>query len=489
MSNDSASREPLRVAVIGGGISGLAAAHRLIELARETNRPLHLSLYEAADRLGGVAETLRIGEYLVESGPDMFITNQPAAVQLCERLGLSDQLIPTDTTHRGSLVLCKGRPVRVPDGFMLLSPAKIWPVLTSPIFSPLGKLRMGLELLLPRKRGDDDESLASFVRRRFGTEALERLIQPLVGGIYTADPEKLSLKATMSRFIDMEVQHRSLILASRRQAASDAKKPEFEGSGARYGLFTTLRDGLSVLFERLQSVIAPECDLRLGKGVSSVSLNDDGTAKVIATDGTSDVFDRVLLANRAPRAADILDAGSSAATSSEVGQLVNLLRQIHYASTAIVVSGHRLDDIEHPLDAFGLVIPEIERRRLLAVSFTSRKFPGRAPDGHILLRTFVGGAMQPELLDRSDNEILSIVREELGSILGVRGEPDFARVCRYSNAMPQYHIGHCERVAEIDKLAARIPQIELAGNAFTGVGIPDCIKSGEAAAERILHGC
>ncbi len=482
MSDDSDSPAPLRVAVIGGGSSGLAGAQRLIELARKTNRPLHLVLFEAADRLGGVAETLRIGDYLVESGPDMFITNQPAAVQLCERLGLSDQLIPTDTTHRGSLVLRKGRPVRVPDGFMLLSPAKIWPVLTSPIFSPLGKLRMGLELLLPRRHGNDDESLASFVRRRFGKEALDRLIQPLVGGIYTANPEKLSLKATMSRFIDMEAQHRSLILASRRQAASDARKPEFEGSGARYGLFTTLQGGLSVLFERLQSVIAPECDVRLGKGVNSVSVNDDGTATVNSADGTSDVYDRVLLANRAPRAADILDTDNAV-----VAQLAILLRQIHYASTAIVVSGHRLADIEHPLDAFGLVIPEIERRRLLAVSFTSRKFPGRAPDGHILLRTFVGGAMQPELLDHSDDEILSNVREELSSILGVRGQPDFARVCRYSNAMPQYHIGHCERVTEIDKVAARLPQIELAGNAYSGVGIPDCIKSGEAAAERILH--
>lgn len=482
---DEPTQHPLRVAVIGGGISGLAAAHRLIELARESGRPLQLTLFEASDRLGGVIETLHIDEFLVEAGPDMFITNQPAALNLCERIGLGDELIPTDTTHRGSLVLRKGRPVRVPDGFMLLSPAKIWPVLVSPIFSPLGKLRMGLELLLPRRRSDDDESLADFVRRRFGSEALDRLIQPLVGGIYTSDPEKLSLKATMSRFIDMEAEHRSLILASRRQAASDAQKPDFEGSGARYGLFAALRDGMEGLPRRLASLIDPACDIRLSTSITGLSLNPDRTVTLTTSDGTDGQFDRVVLAVRAPQAAEVL-ATAHGSASKEVGDLVCELKQINYASTAVVVSGHKLSDIEHPLDAFGLVVPEIEGRRVIATSFTSRKFPGRAPDGHVLLRTFVGGAMQPELLAHTDEEILEIVRLELESILGVRGTPDFARVCRWHNAMPQYHIGHCGRVARIESLATSLPQIELAGNAFSGVGIPDCVRSGESAAERVM---
>ena len=485
---DDPTQPPLRVAVIGGGITGLAAAHRLIELSKETGRPLELKLFEASDRLGGVIDTLHLDDYLVESGPDMFITNQPAAVKLCERIGLADELIPTDTTHRGSLVLRKGRPVRVPDGFMLLSPAKVWPVLRSPIFSPLGKLRMGLELLVPRRRSDDDESLAAFVRRRFGSEALDRLIQPLVGGIYTSDPEKLSLRATMSRFIDMESEHRSLILGSRRQAASDAKKPEFEGSGARYGLFATLRDGLSRLPQMLHSAIEADCDVRVNSAVTALRTESDRTVSVSLADESAEVFDRVICCLRAPHVAALLRAGDSTSAGSNTDQLASLLAEIDYASTAIVVSGHRLSDIEHPLDAFGLVIPEIEQRRLLAVSFTSRKFPGRAPEGHILLRTFVGGAMQPELLQRSDDKILEIVNEELTSILGVRGTPDFARVCRWNNAMPQYHIGHCERVAKIESLAAELPQFELAGNAYSGVGIPDCIRGGESAAERAMTG-
>lgn len=485
MMSDS-STQPIRVAVIGGGITGLAAAHRLIELSRESNRPLNLTLFEGSERCGGVIETRHIDDYLVEAGPDMFITNQRAALNLCERIGLTEELIPTDPTHRGSLVLRKGRPVRVPDGFMLLSPAKIWPILKSPIFSPLGKLRMGLELFVRGKRGDVEESLAAFVRRRLGREALDRLIQPLVGGIYTSDPEKLSLKATMPRFIDMESEHRSLILASRRQAASDAKKPEFEGSGARYGLFTALRDGMSGLIARLQSVIESSADLQLKTGVDSVALNSDGSSTLVTTDDSEHEFDRVLFAVRAPHAASMLQSGCESVRHSDAHQVADSLRQIDYASTAIVVSGHQLSDIEHPLNAFGLVIPEIERRRLLAVSFTSRKFPGRAPDGRILLRTFVGGAMQPELLDHTDDEILAIVREELGEILGVRGEPDFAQVCRWNNAMPQYHVGHCEIVSRIESLTSGIPQIELAGNAYSGVGIPDCIRSGETAAERLL---
>ncbi|MBC8288906.1 MAG: protoporphyrinogen oxidase, partial [Planctomycetes bacterium] len=203
-----------RIAIIGGGITGLAAAHRVLELAADKSQPVELTLFEATSSAGGVAGTRCIGDYLVETGADSFITNKPAALHLCERIGLADELISTETTYRGSLVLRKGKPVPVPDGFMLLSPAKVWPILKSPIFSPLGKLRMGMEFFVPRRKAApgetlSDESLAAFVRRRFGNEALERIVQPLVGGIYTSDPEKLRLAATMPRFLDMEAEHRS----------------------------------------------------------------------------------------------------------------------------------------------------------------------------------------------------------------------------------------------------------------------------------------
>jgi protoporphyrinogen/coproporphyrinogen III oxidase len=487
---DSASQSvPKRIAVIGGGASGLAAAHRLLELSTEGPDRFDVTLFEASGSVGGVARTRRIGEYLVESGPDMFITNQPAAVNLCQRIGLSDELIPTETAHRGSLVLRKGKPVRVPEGFMLISPAKVWPVLTSAIFSPLGKLRMGLEYLLPRRKEQTDETLAGFVKRRFGREAFDRLIQPLVGGIYTADPEKLSLQATLPRFIAMEQKHRSLIVASRKQAAAREHGAESEGSGARYGLFTAPRGGISVLFDRLLEVVKQQADVRLGEAVAAVSSNNSGGFTVTLRSGDSLDFDGVVIALPSFHAASILANGSTdksdVHTPDSMAELTKLLNGIEYSSAAIVVSGHRLADIEHPLDAFGLVIPAIERRQILAISFTSRKFPGRAPEGRILLRTFVGGAMQPDMLDLSDEEILQTVRAELKSILGVGGKPDFMEVCRYEKSMPQYHLGHCERVARIRELTERYSGLELAGNAYSGVGIPDCISSGESAAERL----
>lgn len=487
-----------RIAVIGGGISGLAAAHRLIEQSTP-ERPVDVTLFEASDRVGGVFGTIHIDDYLVETGADMFITNQPAAVKLCERLGIADELIPTDPTFRGSLVLRNGKPVPIPEGFMLLSPAKIWPVLTSPIFSPLGKLRMGFEFFLPRKKGHEEESLARFVRRRFGREAFERLIQPLVGGIYTADPEKLSLKATMPRFLDMERQSRSLIRASRKSASSSAGEgesgsgSETDGSGARYGLFTAPRGGMSVLIELLAKTVSESGTVRTQTRVESLTRTSDGqfALRVQPQNGgaSDEIFDSVLVALRTHHAADLLagDAVSNGEASiPNVERLKELLRSIEYSSAAIVVSGHRLENIKHPLDAFGLVIPHTEGRRILAVSFTSRKFPGRAPEGRVMLRTFVGGALQPELLQQTDEELFQVVREELASILGVSGEPDFERIVRYENAMPQYHLGHLDRVSAIESLAAGVPGLEFVGNAYRGVGLPDCIRYAEASADRLL---
>lgn len=471
MYPQSAIRNSQSIAVIGGGISGLAAAHRLIEVSPESR----VTLFEAGPKLSGVIATEHRDGYLIERGGDSFITNKPWAVRLCERLGLADELIPTDDTHRRSLVLRKGKPVPVPEGFMLLSPAKVWPVLTSPIFSPWGKLRMGWEYFVRRRDSNGDESLASFVRRRFGREALDRLVQPLVGGIYTSDPEKLSLRATMPRFLDMERDYRSLIRASRKQVA-ESSKAESEGSGARYGLFATLRNGLSQLVEKLEERIAASADIRRNTPVQQITPTDDGW-RVELADGSTETFDAVIPAVRAYQVAEMI-AGFDA-------DLADDLRGIEYASSAVVVSGHKLTDIRHPLDAFGLVIPAIENRKVLAVSFSSRKFPDRAPDGRVLIRTFVGGAMQPELLKRDDAGLIELVQAELHDILGVTGQPDFVDVARYTNAMPQYHVGHLDRIARIEERVARHTGLLLAGNAYHGVGIPDCIHSGEQAAERI----
>ncbi|MGE5194022.1 MAG: protoporphyrinogen oxidase, partial [Deltaproteobacteria bacterium] len=376
-----------------------------------------------------------------------------------------------------SLVLRKGTPVPVPEGFQLLAPVNVGAVLRSPIFSWPGKLRMALEYFVPRGSSTGDESLAHFVQRRFGREALERLVQPLVGGIYTSDPEKLSLRATMPRFLEMEREHGSLIRALRRQKGCEDDDPT--PSGARYGLFATPVNGISELVDALAGKIERDASVQFEAEVERLTPEADGRGFVLGLPfGAKDNFDAVVLAIPAYRAAPVIAGFAPRAAEA--------LERIEYASTAIVVSGHKLADIRHPLDAFGLVVPAIEKRKILAVSFTSRKFPGRAPEGCVQLRTFVGGAMQPELMQLSDAGLTALVRQELESMLGVAWKPDFTIVARWMRSMPQYHVGHLDLVAAIDGELAGFPRLALAGNAFHGVGIPDSIHSGEQAAERVF---
>lgn len=467
-----------RIAVIGGGLSGLAAAHRLTELAAQPGAaPLSITLFEASGKLGGTIGTERIGEYLVERGADSFITNKPWAAALCKRLGLEDRLIPIKPGYRRSLVLSRGKPVPVPDGFLLMAPAKIGPVLSTPILSAAGKARLAFEYFVPRRKENCDESVASFVRRRFGNELFERIVQPLIGGIYTADPEKLSLRATMPRFLEWEQKYGSLIRAARREQ-QQRNAQSGETSGARYGMFATLAGGLSELIDAMTTRIANAADIRMNTRVSSIVPATDRQGFDLTTaSGASGHFDAVVLAVPAYAAAGFVRGFAS--------QLAAELNAIEYASSAIVVSGHRQAEIQHPLDAAGLVIPAIEERRILAVSFASCKFPGRAPEGHVLLRTFVGGALQPELLSLSDGGLRALVRDELADILGATGREDFGIVARYERVMPQYHVGHLDRIAGIVSRLSIHPNLAIAGNYLNGVGIPDCIHSGEQAAERI----
>ena len=482
---DPAAR--FKIAIIGGGISGLAAALRAYELAQQSGRDVSITIFEAAPRLGGVLRTERIGEYLVEHAADMWITNKPEATRLCEKLGLADRLIPTVEQFRRSLVLRDGRAHPVPEGFQLMVPEQAWPMLRSPLLSWRGKLRLLSEFFVRARRDGADESLADFVRRRCGREAFERLVQPLVGGIYTADPEKLSLKATLPRFIDMEQQHGSLIRGALRQSRKRSSAESAGTSGARYGLFVSLPNGIDELVTALTRRVAEFADIRCGVAVRSAQPTEGGWAllpvpspkKADGQECPSSNFDAVILAVPSFVAARLLADGSPALSTE--------LNRIEYASTIVVASGHKLADIEHPLDAFGLVVPHIEQRKLLAVSFTSRKFPGRAPDGRVLLRTFIGGALQPELCDLDDAAIVELVRRELNELLGVRGEPDFVRVLRHTRAMPQYHVGHLDLIGRIQAELVNYSGIALAGNYLTGVGIPDSIASGEAAAEAIFR--
>ena len=465
-----------RVVVIGGGLSGLTAAHRLVSAPGDSGRRApEVVLLEASDRVGGSIWTERRDGFLLEGGADSFITNKPWAVDLCRELGLAPRLIGTDSQHRRSFVVHRGRLTPVPEGFVLMAPSKLLPVLTSPLLSIRGKLRLLMDLVLPRRDEETDESLAAFVRRRFGREALDRLVQPLVGGIYTADPNDLSLRATLPQFLEMERTDRSLILASRRRVKSDRRE---NASGARYGLFVTPEAGMGTLIDALSSALPPGV-VRRNSPVRRLARPEVGRPwRVELLDGSAIDASAVVVAVEAHAAARLFDPLDPA--------LALQLRAIPYASSLIASVAYRRDAIAHPLDGFGAVVPAAEEREILAVSFSSVKFPRRAPEGTVLMRVFLGGATQPELFDLDDEDVAMIVRRELGELLGARGEPLLLEVARHPRAMPQYTLGHLDRVAEVRRLSARHPGLALAGNAYDGVGIPDCVRSARQAADGLL---
>lgn len=460
----------LRVAVVGGGIAGLAAAHRLVELAGEQGRRVEVQLFEAGSRLGGTIATERTDGFVIENGPDSFLSEKPAALRLCERLGATDRLIGTRPDFGRTYVVHGGKLHQLPDGFLLLAPTRFWPLVATPLFSWRGKLRMALDLVLPRGKGEPDESLAAFVTRRLGREALERVAQPLVGGIYTADPERLSLAATMPRFLGMERERRSIIWAMwLQQRAARGGRPS---SGARWSLFVSFDDGMETLVALIARRL-PEGAVRLHTPVSTLERTGESGWRV-----NGETFDAVVLASPAHASARLL-AGTDRELRGE-------LAAIPYASSATVTLAVRRDEVPHPLDGFGFVVPAAEKRGLIACTFSSLKYAGRAPGDVLLLRSFVGGALAPDLYARDDADLLAGVRAELRELLGLTAAPILARIARHANAMPQYHVGHLDRMRRIENRLAALPGLHLAGSAYSGVGIPDCIRGGEHAAERIL---
>lgn len=514
-----------RVVIIGGGITGLAAAHRVLERSRESGIEVQLTVIEASSRLGGIVQSHERDGFLLESGPDSFISEKPAALELARRLGLESHLIETNRNPRRSFIVRQGRLLPVPEGFHLLAPSRFWPFVKSNIFSPAGKARMALDLVLPRRRlngsafDNADESLAQFVRRRLGREALERMAQPMIGGIYTADPEQLSLRATMPRFLEMEREHGSVIRALRKQnkGAPVARGPASRGSGptessgtaqgtsgARYSLFLSFDRGMQLLTDKLaerisnfkseisdlQSQISYEDSsnqprIRLNTTVESIerecvdSAGEHSKHWKIKTDQNDTILaDAVCLALPAYVSARLL--------SSVDTRVASELEGISYASSATINLAYKREDIPHPLDGFGFVVPFIEKRTVMACTFSSVKFPGRAPEGHALLRAFVGGALQPQLFNLTADQLVSTVRGDLRGLLGIERAPLFAEVTKWERSMPQYHVGHLERVKRIEERLASLPGLTLAGNAYSGLGVPDCIRSGEKAADKIV---
>lgn len=459
----------IRIAIIGGGISGLSAAYEL-EQHRRAGTEIDYVLYEASSRLGGVLRTEHIDGCVVEAGPDSFVTEKPWATDFCRALGIGDQLIGSNDAERKTYILTRGRLVEMPDGLMFMVPTKILPTGFSPLFSWKTKLCMMQELYHPPRSVDHDESVAAFVERHYGAEMVDRLADPLLSGVYGGEAAHLSVRAVLPRFAEMERTHGSLgraMLAARKKMKS-ANKPA-------PSLFTSLEKGMQSLAETAVAQLTRAC-LLTNATVQAIQAQAGGWT--ISAGMQSDQFDGVIVALPARASAEILQNSCPA--------LANELAAIQYSSSITVGLGYDREFREALPPGFGFLVPRSEGKRLLAATFVHNKFPHRAPEDRALLRCFFAGSNAENVWSLSDDQIVRIVRDELQQILGLRAEPLFARVYKWKSAMAQYGVGHLERLERIERLRQQLPGLALAGNGYRGIGVPDCIRSGREAAKQLL---
>lgn len=466
--------KPVQVVVIGGGISGLSTAHRLLELSAKNGLDIETTVLEKSDRLGGVISSKTTDGLILEGGPDSFVTTKPWALDLCLRLGMKSKLVETNDESRRILVVRHNRLVPMPKGFSF-APTRLAPFVFSPLFSVLGKLRMSLDIVLPRRKSKEDESVESFFKRRLGSEAFDLIVQPLVSGIYGASPENLSVRAALPQFAEMEEKHRSLIIAMRR-AVQSRNGTKMKDNTPRYNQFVSLREGMRELIDALASSL-PEGNIQLNKPVRRIETAGN-TWKILTNDNDSIDADGVVIALPAIHAAGLVKGVDPL--------LGDYLSQIKYASSAVVNLLYKRENISHPLNGVGFVVPKIEGLPISACSFSSIKFTGRAPPETVLLRCFMGEDINKEGYKRDDSWLSSAVHNKLSLLMGITSEPLFSMVKRNPESMPQYAVGHLDRIALINQRAELYPGMELAGNAYYGVGIPDCVRSGEEAAEKLF---
>jgi len=465
-----------RVAIIGGGISGLSAAFTLEE-KRRSGVPVEYVLYESAPRLGGVLVTDHVDGCLVEAGPDSFITEKPWAADLCRKIGLGDQLIGSNDADRKTYIVLRKKNrnqlVVMPDGLMFMVPTKILPTVLSPLFSLRTKMRMASEWFHPPHKASADETVAQMVERHYGPEMVDLLADPLLSGVYGGEATELSVRAVLPRFADMESKHGSLgraMLDARRKMGNAAKT-------APRPLFTSLKEGMQQMVDALLARL-DRAALRPSSSVQSLIPQDDGWT--VAAGYESDHFDAVIIAAPAHAAAAVLQS------TNEI--LARELAAINYSSSITVTLAYD-ESVRRSLPpGFGFLVPRSARHRMLAATFVHNKFPHRAPDNRALVRCFLGGARDEQILDSAEDQILAIVRDELRQIISLNAEPLFTRVYKWKSAMAQYSVGHLERLERIQSLCQELPGLGLAGNGFNGIGVPDCVRSGAEAAGKVLTG-
>jgi oxygen-dependent protoporphyrinogen oxidase len=456
-----------QVIIVGGGIAGLSAA---FELHR---RGISLTLLEAGSRVGGVVLSEQIDGFTIDAGPDSLLVQKPEGIRLCEELGLKDRLVATKRP-RLAYIQRDGRLHPLPAASVLGIPTKWGPFIRTPLFSWPGKLRMGMELAIVKRAGDDDESIGAFMERRFGTEAKEYLAEPLLAGIHAGDVDRLSLRALFPRFREVERTYGSLLRGFRKEQLRRAEAPDGPDGGDVGGVFRSLTGGLSDLIDALVRVLPSE-SIRLRTPATTVSCH--GLGYRVATGAVALSAESVVLASPAFATARIVRSFNPT--------LAELCDQVPYASTATVALAFPRSAVAHPLNGSGFVVPRVERTGLLAASWLSSKWPGRAPDDRVLMRTFVGGARDPKGFELEDGEMVALSINALRPLLGISGEPLFSRVYRWERASAQHEVGHIARLARIEEALARHPGLFVTGSGFRGVGIPDCVADGRATAARV----
>lgn len=462
-----------RIAIIGGGISGLSAAFQL-DQHRRTGKDLSFTLFEAGSRFGGVLRTESVEGCIVEAGPDSFISEKPWAFTLCRDLGLTDQLIGSNDAQRKTFILLGGRMVPLPDGLQFMVPTRILPTVTTPLFSLGTKLRMAREYFAKPHAPAGDESVAAFVERHYGREVVERLADPLLSGVYGGDADHLSMRAVLPRMLDMEKKYGSL---GRGMLAARRNMPAVNPGRT---LFSTLRGGMQQMADAIVQRLEPG-SLRANAAVQR--LRREGERWTVDVGGSSERFEQVIIATPAYAAANMLRTESSALAAE--------LDAIPCSSSVTVALGFGAADLTEAqrrefTSGFGFLVPYSEGRPMLACTYVHMKFPQRVPEGMMMLRLFLGGARNPQALEMSDEEITGVLRTQLKQLFGVTAPPQFARIFRWPRAMAQYEVGHLDRVERIEQLRRALPGLHLAGNAYRGIGVPDCIREGRDAAAATL---